>query len=304
MTKEIIDGIEQGICGVTDLTEGSVLFKGSAVISEDNSNLYWDNTNKRLGLGLTNPSELLEVAGNIAVSGTVDGIDIATDVAANTAARHTAVTPGGSTTQVQFNNSGSFGGSSDLTWDNTSGLLGIGAAANDVQCEITTDYENTGIGNSLNVNYFRNHLAGGALRMHKGRGTAAAPLRAQAEDTLGGLNAFGYYASSDVATASKSTGAQGQFLFKAAEDFTSTSKETYFKIALTPSGFTGSGGLEQFRINANGDAIISNDLIVKTSHTPSSASDTGITGTIAWDSNYIYICIATNTWKRVAIDTW
>lgn len=39
-------------------------------------------------------------------------------------------------------------------------------------------------------------------------------------------------------------------------------------------------------------------------HTPSSASDTGITGQIAWDSGFIYICIATNTWKRVAIATW
>lgn len=38
--------------------------------------------------------------------------------------------------------------------------------------------------------------------------------------------------------------------------------------------------------------------------TPSSASDTGTTGTITWDSNYIYVCTATNTWKRVAISTW
>tara|TARA_Y100000004_G_scaffold195940_2_gene264390 strand:- start:284 stop:2851 length:2568 start_codon:yes stop_codon:yes gene_type:complete len=37
---------------------------------------------------------------------------------------------------------------------------------------------------------------------------------------------------------------------------------------------------------------------------PSSATDTGTTGTITWDSNYIYVCVATNTWKRVAISTW
>ena len=37
---------------------------------------------------------------------------------------------------------------------------------------------------------------------------------------------------------------------------------------------------------------------------PSSASDTGTRGTITWDSNYIYVCVATNTWKRVAISTW
>lgn len=38
--------------------------------------------------------------------------------------------------------------------------------------------------------------------------------------------------------------------------------------------------------------------------TPASASATGITGTIAWDTSFIYICTATNTWKRVGISTW
>jgi hypothetical protein len=38
--------------------------------------------------------------------------------------------------------------------------------------------------------------------------------------------------------------------------------------------------------------------------TPASASATGQTGQVSWDSEYIYICIGTNTWKRVAIATW
>tara|TARA_R110000803_G_scaffold79565_3_gene145243 strand:- start:1424 stop:1780 length:357 start_codon:yes stop_codon:yes gene_type:complete len=38
--------------------------------------------------------------------------------------------------------------------------------------------------------------------------------------------------------------------------------------------------------------------------TPASASATGTTGTIAWDTSYIYVCTATDTWKRVAIATW
>jgi len=39
-------------------------FTGAKTISSD-SNLYWDNTNKRLGIGTTNPAEKLHVAGNI-----------------------------------------------------------------------------------------------------------------------------------------------------------------------------------------------------------------------------------------------
>lgn len=37
---------------------------------------------------------------------------------------------------------------------------------------------------------------------------------------------------------------------------------------------------------------------------PSSASDTGSPGEIRYDSDYIYICVATDTWKRAAIATW
>lgn len=37
---------------------------------------------------------------------------------------------------------------------------------------------------------------------------------------------------------------------------------------------------------------------------PASASATGTTGTITYDADYIYVCTATNTWKRVAIATW
>ena len=39
----------------------------------------------KVGIGETTPSEALDVDGNIKVSGTVDGIDVATDVTANTA---------------------------------------------------------------------------------------------------------------------------------------------------------------------------------------------------------------------------
>lgn len=39
--------------------------------------------------------------------------------------------PASPPTSVQFNNSGSFGGDSNLVWDNTNKFLGIGAAAND-----------------------------------------------------------------------------------------------------------------------------------------------------------------------------
>lgn len=38
--------------------------------------------------------------------------------------------------------------------------------------------------------------------------------------------------------------------------------------------------------------------------TPASASATGTTGDVAWDTGFIYVCTATNTWKRAAVATW
>jgi hypothetical protein len=43
---------------------------------------------------------------------------------------------------------------------------------------------------------------------------------------------------------------------------------------------------------------------VRTARTPASASATGAAGEICWDANYIYVCTATNTWKRSALSTW
>jgi len=47
-----------------------------------------------------------------------------------------------------------------------------------------------------------------------------------------------------------------------------------------------------------------NSLTISNTRTPSSASASGTKGTIAWDANYIYVCVANNTWKRAALTTW
>ena len=53
------------------------------------------------------------------------------------------------------------------------------------------------------------------------------------------------------------------------------------------------------KLDVNSDAIR-----IRTAQTPASATATGNAGDICWDSNYIYVCVATNTWKRSAISTW
>jgi hypothetical protein len=51
-------------------------------------------------------------------------------------------------------------------------------------------------------------------------------------------------------------------------------------------------------------AVSSAGRIIAPSAPPANAAAAGVAGSITWDSGFIYICTATNTWKRVAIATW
>lgn len=48
-----------------------------------------------------------------------------------------------------------------------------------------------------------------------------------------------------------------------------------------------------------------NDLIDKPFVEPPSSSDsTGVVGQLAFDSNYFYVCVGENLWKRTQLTTW
>lgn len=53
-----------------------------------------------------------------------------------------------------------------------------------------------------------------------------------------------------------------------------------------------------------GIAVSGNKIIVRNSQTPASATAVGEAGTIAWDINYVYVCVAANTWRRAALAAW
>ena len=37
---------------------------------------------------------------------------------------------------------------------------------------------------------------------------------------------------------------------------------------------------------------------------PAAATDPGLPGEVRYDSSYVYVCVADNTWKRAALSTW
>jgi hypothetical protein len=57
--------VGNGRTGATSFTAGRILFGNGTSPINSSSDLFWDNSNGRLGLGLTNPSERLHVSGQI-----------------------------------------------------------------------------------------------------------------------------------------------------------------------------------------------------------------------------------------------
>jgi len=107
---------------LSSLTPGSVLFAGSGgIISQDNSNLFWDATNKRLGIGTSTPAGILHVAtgtmnalvvdnsGNVGIGTTAPDVklDVGGDIEAG-------LTTTGSTVAVYAITGGSNGGTYKL----------------------------------------------------------------------------------------------------------------------------------------------------------------------------------------------
>ncbi len=70
----------------------------------------------------------------------------------------------------------------------------------------------------------------------------------------------------------------------------------------TDDGETGTGSFVRATSPALTTPALTGPTIVPS--TPASAGATGVAGTVAIDSNYIYVCTATNTWKRAALSTW
>ena len=56
--------------------------------------------------------------------------------------------------------------------------------------------------------------------------------------------------------------------------------------------------------SAGNFSVVGNTVNIPNTRTPASAGAPGTKGDICWDTSYIYVCVATDTWKRVAISTW
>jgi len=53
-----------------------------------------------------------------------------------------------------------------------------------------------------------------------------------------------------------------------------------------------------------GSAMIQGNLTVARNYVPDASDSNGTRGQIAFDDNFLYICVDNNTWKRIILESW
>ena len=110
-------------------TAGQVPFFGSTTSLLGDNGFFWDNTNKRLGIGTSSPSEKLDVVGEIRLSEGSDYTGISTSGGDTIFANVSSVA----------NNIRIFNGGSEVMRIDSSGNVGIGTTSPSQKLEVVGD---------------------------------------------------------------------------------------------------------------------------------------------------------------------
>jgi hypothetical protein len=120
----------------TAFTTGSVVFAGaSGTYSQDNANLFWDDTNNRLGIGTASPITKLNISGSSLPSGELGTLV----VTGNTTAKRLTIGVDSSSTMYSWMQSVESGvGFRDLALQPLGGNVGIGTSSPDALLTVNT----------------------------------------------------------------------------------------------------------------------------------------------------------------------
>ena len=191
------------------------------------------------------------------------------------------------------------------------GSLGIGTTPSYKLHILTTGNNGALINNGTNQLYFGNtggNPVVGTLTNHDfyivRNGSAVATFEASnatfagtgVNQFAGNLNIKGALAAHQTATLNLAY--EGSSVSQLVAYGADASTLGQLNVVLRKAG-TGTGAVTGLSVRDTG--IITQGGVA---NTPASASATGAAGTISWDASYIYVCTATNTWKRAAIATW
>jgi hypothetical protein len=83
---------------------------------------------------------------------------------------------------------------------------------------------------------------------------------------------------------------------------TSVAGDALMVVVDTPSGTANTKQITVSNLLSNSANVRATSI--KGTTAPATANTTGVAGEIRYDSSYVYICVATNTWKRASLSTW
>jgi hypothetical protein len=146
-------------------------------------------------------------------------------------------------------------------------------------------------------------------RLRRAEGTVESPTGVTSGMSLGHLSWQGYTSAGYFGPF------QGYISCRAAETCTASAAGGQIEIYTTPIGsitpvrrvWIGNSGGVGIGVSAEPTALLdvnANTMRLRTARTPATASSAGNAGDICWDASYLYICTATNTWRRIAHSTW
>jgi hypothetical protein len=83
---------------------------------------------------------------------------------------------------------------------------------------------------------------------------------------------------------------------------TSVAGDALMVVVDTPSGTANTKQITVSNLLSNSANVRATSI--KGTTAPATANTTGVAGEIRYDSSHVYICVATNTWKRASLSTW
>lgn len=168
---------------------------------------------------------------------------------------------------------------------------------------------------SITLDVANESLSGPVLFLRKSRGSHSTPTYPQLNDIAGATQ---FYAWARDATNTTDTWVNIGQIRSAVESLDAESR-VGGRVEITLSSGVSASPLIKFRVTANGSVMMGNTITgsptadldifgqtlrVRTAKTPATATEACSAGTIVWDTGFVYVCTATNTWKRAALVTW
>jgi hypothetical protein len=223
-------------------------------------------------LGNVTSQGIISASGNIVTAGYFVG-NFAGNITGN-------LVVAGSNTQVLFNTNGNVDAVAGLTYNkgsNTLIVLGIVSSQGNVTGgNLTTTGQVSATGNITGNYILGNGSQLTGLPATYGNSNVATFLAAFGSNSI---STTGNITSNNIITSGTSGNITGANIISA-------------QTVSATGNITGANATVN---NITVNSILSSPLQTKAS------TDTGTAGQICWDTNYIYVCTATNTWKRVAL---